>query len=59
MRKVIQITTDSQPDSSSWEAWCCLTALCDDGTIWELMFNKLERKRVWEKLPEIPQVEEG
>ena len=50
--KVIQIATDSDPESS-----VLLHALCEDGSIWKL---KIERKhdrqgdmineRVWEKL---------
>lgn len=55
MRQIIQIAVDSQPGSESWDAWVVTTALCDDGTVWELEFNRISKKREWTKLPDIPQ----
>lgn len=52
MRKIIQISTDSQPSSRDWEAWSITTALCDDGTVWEY---DPSAKKVWTRLPDIPQ----
>ena len=58
MRKIIQISTDSQPSSKDWEAWYTTTALCDDGTVWELDCGpSFEKNKVWKKLPDIPQTD--
>jgi len=56
MRKIIQISTDSQPSSEDWEAWCTTTALCDDGTVWELDYDPIVKIKIWKKLPDIPQI---
>jgi hypothetical protein len=55
MRKIIQISTESQPSNEDWEAWYTTTALCDDGTLWELTWDFSKEKKVWTKLPDIPQ----
>lgn len=55
MRKIIQICTDSQPSDEHWEAWSILTALCDDGTLWEINCNDKISTQTWRKLPNIPQ----
>jgi len=58
MRKIIQISTDSHvwPDSTTWQS---TTALCDDGTVWELEWNPFEKDyKWWTKLPDIPQTED-
>ena len=54
MGKIIQISTDSQPSGEDWSAWQVTTALCDDGTLWELEFNQKTGTREWAQLPEIP-----
>ena len=55
MRKIIQIAVESQPDSPSWNSFYTVTALCDDGTVWELDFNRETQQREWHKVPDIPQ----
>jgi len=53
-RKIIQITSQSDTD----EKVAAVTALCDDGTVWQIYFkNNLWSD--WEKLPKIPQREES
>ncbi len=47
-RKIIQITTDTDAtDSAFWG----ITALCDDGTVWQLP----EYESGWNRVPDIPQ----
>ena len=58
MRKIIQISTDSQPSSNDWVAWCTITALCDDGTVWALDYDSIKEKKVWKKQPDIPQTDQ-
>ena len=55
MRKIIQIAIDSQPTTQDWNAWSVTTALCDDGSVWELQYNPELKQRVWERVPDIPQ----
>lgn len=55
MRKIIQIAMDSQPAGDVSDAWCVTTALCDDGTVWELEYNRTKGVKEWTMLPEIPQ----
>ena len=50
MRKIIQITTDT--DATDNEFWG-ITALCDDGTVWQL----LDYESGWNRVPDIPQDE--
>ena len=54
-RKIIQICTDSQPTGEDWNAWSVVTALCDDGTTWELVYNFKSNNQEWRQLIEIPQ----
>ena len=55
MRKIIQIAVESQPDSPSWNSFYTVTALCDDGTVWELDFTRETQQREWHKVPDIQQ----
>ncbi len=48
MRKPIQV--------SGYDKYGKFMVLCDDGTIWERVFNEPERK--WLRLPPIPQGQE-
>ena len=50
MRKIIQITTDT--DATNNDFWG-ITALCDDGTVWQLP----EYESGWNRVPDIPQDE--
>lgn len=58
MRKAIQITKSITATQEFEEVFYCeiLTALCDDGSIWELRQGNGE-KREWQALPAIPQQE--
>lgn len=59
MRKVIQITKASAA-AEEFEAVFyseIITALCDDGTIWELRRGNGENDKQWQRLPDIPQGE--
>ena len=59
MRKIIQISTDSQPSSNDWDAWTTITALCDDGTLWEFQLSETSpEQRNWTKLPDVPQTDQ-
>lgn len=55
MRKIIQISTDSQPETRCDSAFKITVALCDDGTLWELEWKESVMKEVWTRLPDIPQ----
>ena len=57
-RKIIQIAVDSQPYTPDFVGWNCVTALCSDGTVWELN-EPQSRDAEWKKLPDIPQGEVG
>jgi len=51
-RKIIQITAPKYNPNSINELW----ALCDDGTVWFLLYtDRLEQK--WQRIKEIPQDE--
>ena len=52
-RKIIQISGESIPGDTQNEHWFNLTALCDDGTLWE--FYGLTP--AWRRLPSVPQDE--
>jgi hypothetical protein len=47
-RKIIQICTDSLPDSD-----IVINALCNDGTVWRLHYD--DGRYSWRKLNNIPQ----
>lgn len=50
MRKPIQIHTLIGPENAKWQGMMLVTALCDDGTIWESWNGG-----AWTRLPDIPQ----
>jgi len=52
MRKIIQISTDSINDGGQL-LWAGTTALCDDGTVWDI--NQRCTDPHWVALPPIPQ----
>lgn len=52
MRKIIQITTGSYDDIEDDSRTYTLIALCDDGTVWKLLYGVTPR---WQQLIEIPQ----
>ncbi len=55
-RKIIQIAVDSQPEDNLFNAWVSVTALCDDGSVWECVKNPDDRDWKWlESLPDVPQ----
>lgn len=57
-RKIVQICTDSQPGSASWNAWQDVVALCDDGTLWTMPLTvQAGQPRLWTQQPAIPQPE--
>lgn len=58
MRKIIQISKDSQPLDEHWEAWSILTGLYDDGTLWEVNYSDNLSTQIWRKLPDIPQTDD-
>ena len=47
-RKIIQISTDS-----SEEGPAMFYALCDDGSVWRMIYR--HPKGAWERMPDIPQ----
>ncbi len=53
MRKIIQISTTGVANVSSTQCNRITTALCDDGTVWELRDNT--QSPCWQQLPPIPQ----
>ena len=56
MRKVIQITSSGiTGDGRSHGENYIVTALCDDGTIWERGWSINNNDGEWYKLPPIPQ----
>ena len=57
-RKIIQITTASFPPSRYMEWSQSTIALCDDGSLWELVQSRECKKGKWRLLPDIPQEEE-
>lgn len=58
-RKIIQITTAGGPIQAtgmdSLEAFFCIVALCDDGTIWQLTMDPEAEAMTWDPLPDVPQ----
>lgn len=54
-RKIISIATAGVENVSSTQCNHITTALCDDGTVWELRDNT--ERPAWTQLPEIPQSE--
>lgn len=56
MRKPIQIHTLIGPENAKWQGMMLVTALCDDGTIWQRVDGVVGGEVLsWEKLPDIPQ----
>lgn len=57
-RKIIQITADSEaPIPGASSGWITITALCNDGTVWDLDYDHTKNPSVrrWTKLPPIPE----
>ena len=50
-RKIIQISESVTPETPYHACFWSLTALCDDGTLW----NKSSIKEPWEQIPNVPQ----
>lgn len=48
-RKVIQISYGTTDETDT------VCALCNDGSVWELYFDHEVSKRIWKRLPDIPQ----
>jgi len=53
-RKIIQIAADSSSSSAGNAFFASIYALCDDGTVWDFIFQ--ERK--WTRIPDVPQENE-
>ncbi len=53
MRRIVQIATAGVENTRSTQCNHITTALCDDGTVWELADNTDNPQ--WRRLPEIPQ----
>lgn len=50
-RKIIHIEIEPSPDSKTF-----LYALCDDGSVWMLEYDFVDKKCTWNKFcPDIPQ----
>ena len=57
MRKIVQISTRSFREDtvgSGFRLWDIVTALCNDGTVWEHAFTYGQTAQ-WTRLPDIPQ----
>jgi len=50
-RKIIQISESIVPETPSPPLFWSLTALCDDGTLW----NKAAINDAWVQIPNVPQ----
>nr|DAD68328.1 MAG TPA: hypothetical protein [Podoviridae sp. ct4s49] len=50
-RKIIQISESIVPETQSHPLFWSLTALCDDGTLW----NKAAINDAWVQIPNVPQ----
>ena len=57
MRKVIQIAITDCTDEGS-DVFRRTLALCDDGTMWELLFRDAEQAE-WRRVPNVPQPDQG
>lgn len=51
VRKIIQISESVVPETQFHQLFWSLTALCDDGTLW----NKSAIKDDWVQIPNVPQ----
>lgn len=51
VRKIIQISESVVPETQFHQLVWSLTALCDDGTLW----NKSAIKDDWVQIPNVPQ----
>jgi hypothetical protein len=49
MRKIIQIVAMSYGGNAEYAMRASLTALCDDGTIWDQLYNE-KGKQCWVKV---------
>lgn len=52
-RKIVQISTACHAGSDQTSPYYGTVALCDDGTVWDGMFDG--GRFVWKQLPPIPQ----
>jgi ribosome-associated toxin RatA of RatAB toxin-antitoxin module len=57
MRKIIQISTVNHPLNLIIGKWSIITALCDDGTLWQFECDFEIPNKIWKKLPDIPQTD--